>query len=263
MTWSVIPEMQGFIFSSALIGLLLSGDLAGAQTKRAPSSPKSTNAGNRRISPVKARLLKKTARKKTPKYRAAPPVDPTIGDNVDGEDLDVRRAAVAALGTIKGSVVAVDPTNGRILTIVNQNLALQGGFTPCSTIKLVTSLAALSERVVERNDVLRFGQNVSFNLTSALARSNNPYFSTLGIRLGFERVTRYAKMLGLGERAGLNIEGEQPGTIPAEPPKWGGVGMMTSFGEGFLVTPLELAALVSAISNGGTLYYLQYPRTSS
>ena len=254
--------MQGFIFSAALVGLLLSGDFAGAQTKKAPSSPKSTVTRTRKISPVKARILKKTARKK-PRYKPAPPVDPTIGDNVDGEDLDVRRAAVAALGTIKGTVVAVDPTNGRILTIVNQNLALQGGFTPCSTIKLVTSLAALSERVVERNDVLRFGRNVSFNLTSALARSNNPYFSTLGIRLGFERVTRYAQMLGLGERAGLNIEGEQPGTIPAQPPKWGGVGMMTSFGEGFLVTPLELAALVSAISNGGTLYYLQYPRTSS
>jgi cell division protein FtsI/penicillin-binding protein 2 len=36
--------------------------------------------------------------------------------------------------------------------------------------------------------------------------------------------------------------------------------MMTSFGEGFLVTPLELGAMLSAIANGGTLYYLQYPR---
>jgi penicillin-binding protein 2 len=37
--------------------------------------------------------------------------------------------------------------------------------------------------------------------------------------------------------------------------------MMTAYGEGFLVTPLELASLLSAIANGGTLYYLQYPRT--
>jgi cell division protein FtsI/penicillin-binding protein 2 len=51
--------------------------------------------------------------------------------------------------------------------------------------------------------------------------------------------------------------------IPSEPPKDGGVGMMTSFGEGFLVTPLELAALVSAIANDGTLYYLQYPRSEA
>src|SRR5262249_55414879 len=46
-----------------------------------------------------------------------------------------------------------------------------------------------------------------------------------------------------------------------EEPKAGGVGMMTSFGTGISMTPLELAALLSAISNGGTLYYLQYPRT--
>ena len=68
-------------------------------------------------------------------------------------------------------------------------------------------------------------------------------------------------MLGLGELAGLNIPGEKPGTVPAEPPKWGGVGMMMAFGEGFLQTPLELAGLLSAIANGGTMYYLQYPRT--
>src|ERR1039457_4210601 len=70
-------------------------------------------------------------------------------------------------------------------------------------------------------------------------------------------------MLGLSEKAGLEIPGEQPGVLPAEPPKNGGVGMMTSFGEGITVTPLELAALLSAIANGGTLYYLQYPRTQA
>src|SRR4051794_34900372 len=69
-------------------------------------------------------------------------------------------------------------------------------------------------------------------------------------------------MLGVGELAGLDIPGEQAGSVAAEPPKWGGVGMMTSFGEGFLMTPLELTGLLSAIANGGTLYYLQYPRTA-
>ena len=69
-------------------------------------------------------------------------------------------------------------------------------------------------------------------------------------------------MLGLGEKAGLDIPGEQPGSISAAPPKGGGMGMMTAYGEGFLVTPLELTALVSSIANGGTLYYLQYPRST-
>jgi penicillin-binding protein 2 len=145
--------------------------------------------------------------------------------------------------------------------MVNQKLALQSGFTPCSTIKLVTSLAALTENVVHRETVVPIARRTSFNLTNALAHSNNQYFSILGNRLGFERVTHYAQLFGLGEKAGLDIPGEKAGAVPAEPPKWGGVGMMTSFGEGFLVTPLELASLVSAISNGGTMYYLQYPKT--
>ena len=222
-----------------LLGLFQSVGLGGAPVKR--SRP--------------AASRKKAVRK-------PPAVDPTIGDNVDGDDLTVRRAAVAALGMVNGSVVVADPSNGRILTMVNQKLALQSGFTPCSTIKLVTSLAALNEGLIGRDTPVYIGRRLSFDLTTAVAHSNNPYFSILGNRLGFERVTYYARLLGLGEKAGLEIPGEQPGVIPDEPPKNGGVGMMTSFGEGFLVTPLELAELVSGIANGGTLYYLQYPRTA-
>ena len=195
--------------------------------------------------------------------RPAPQIDPTLGDNIDGEDLVIRRAAVTALGSVNGSVVVVDPSTGRILTIVNQKLALKSGFTPCSTIKLVTSVAALNERVIDPDTTVSITRRMRFNLTTALARSNNQYFARLGNTLGFERVTRYAQMLGLGEKASLDIAEEQPGIIPAEPPKDGGVGMMTSFGEGFLVTPLELAALVSAIANDGILYYLQYPRSEA
>ncbi|HLK50824.1 MAG TPA: penicillin-binding transpeptidase domain-containing protein [Bryobacteraceae bacterium] len=213
-----------------------------------------------------ATVVRKTARS-TPAHkrraRPLPQIDPTLGDNVDGEDLMIRRAAVAALGSVNGSVVVVDPTNGRILTIVNQKLALKSGFTPCSTIKLVTSVAALNERLIDPDTTVKITRYLRFNLTSALARSNNQYFARLGNELGFDRVTRYAQMLGLGEKAALDIPDEQPGVIPVEPPKDGGVGMMTSFGEGFLVTPLELAALVSAIANDGTLYYLQYPRSEA
>jgi penicillin-binding protein 2 len=248
--------MKAYILVALLLGGMLQnvGSLV-AQTKKVAASSKSTKK-----TPVSAKSLRK--KKAAPKYKPAPPVDPTVGDNVDGDDLEIRRAAVEALGTMNGSVVVADPTNGRILTMVNQKLALQGGFTPCSTIKLVTSIAALTENVVTRETVVPIARRTSFNLTNALAHSNNQYFSILGNRLGFERVTKYAHMLGLGELAGLDIPGERPGTVAVEPPKWGGVGMMTSFGEGFLVTPLELASLVSAIANGGTMYYLQYPRTA-
>ncbi len=193
--------------------------------------------------------------------RRTPAVDPTLGDNVDGDDLTVRRAAVEALGAQNGSVVVVDAGSGRVLSVVNQKLAFSNGFTPCSTIKLVTALAALSEHVVARDDSIRVSRRSTFSLDEALAHSNNEYFGELGQRLGFDRVTRYAKMLGLGEAAGLDIPGERPGALPGVPPKGTSMGLLTAYGSGFQVTPLQLAAIVSAIANGGTLYYLQYPRT--
>ena len=188
--------------------------------------------------------------------------DSTTNDNVDGEDLVVRRAAVEALGPFNGTVVVVDPHTGRVLTIVNQKLALKTGFQPCSTIKIVCALAALSEGLIERDSMMRLYGRTTMNLTEALARSNNPYFANLGTKLGFERVRYYAKLYGLGEPAGLNIEGESPGSLAEIAPKWGGVGMMTSFGEGVSLTTLQLAALMGAMANGGTLYYLQYPRSA-
>ncbi|HUA19296.1 MAG TPA: penicillin-binding transpeptidase domain-containing protein [Bryobacteraceae bacterium] len=189
---------------------------------------------------------------KTPTY-----ANSTDGDSVDGEDLVVRRAAVQALGPYNGAVVVVDPNTGRLLTTVNQKLAFQGSFEPCSTIKIVAALAGLSEGVIDGNDLARRRR---MNLTEALAHSNNAYFANVGEKLGYDRIVQYASMLGLGQRAGLDIDGEQPGSIASEPPS-DGLGMMTSFGEGFYMTPLELAAIVTAVANGGTLYYLQHPRS--
>src|SRR5206468_10757758 len=89
----------------------------------------------------------------------------------------------------------------------------------------------------------------------------NYFFANLGIKLGYEKVSSYAHLFGYGEKAGMNIAGEHAGYFPPKPPKNGGVGMLTSFGEEISQTPLQLAALMSALANGGTLYYLQYPRT--
>ncbi|HLH16887.1 MAG TPA: penicillin-binding transpeptidase domain-containing protein [Bryobacteraceae bacterium] len=188
--------------------------------------------------------------------------DSTAGDFIDGEDLTIRKAAVDALGPYNGSVVVVDPQTGRILTMVNQRVALGSGFQPCSTIKLAVALAGLRERMIDPVSKLRLA-GLRMDLTYALAHSNNYFFATLGTRLGYEKVSYYAHLFGYGERAGLNINGEQPGSYPPAPPKNGGVGMLTSFGEEIQQTPLQLAALLSAIANGGTLYYLQYPRSQA
>jgi penicillin-binding protein 2 len=189
--------------------------------------------------------------------------DVTEGDIATGDDPVVRQAAIDALGNMNGTVVAVEPTSGRILAMVNQKLALSSGAQPCSTIKLSVALAALSEDLITKDTEIRLGSRSRMNLTAALAHSNNAYFEALGRQLGFEKVSYYAHQFGLGEMAGYNIPGEQLGAYPdAEiPSKLGGVGKMCSFGEGISMTPMQLGALVSAIANGGTLYYLQHPAT--
>lgn len=189
--------------------------------------------------------------------------NPTEGDNPAGEDPLARQAAVEALGNLNGAVVVVDPNTGRILSIVNQKLALESAFTPCSTFKPVVGLAALKEGLITQDTQLRVGRRRHMNLTEALAVSNNRFFTRLGQMLGFRRLARYAKQLGLGQKVGWNIPGESPGRFPQAPPKDVGVGILSSYGKDIAVTPLQLAAIISAIANGGTLHYLQYPRTSA
>ncbi len=187
----------------------------------------------------------------------------TLGDVTAGEDPTVRAAAIQALGNMNGTALAIDPSSGRILAMVNQKLALSSGAEPCSTIKLTVALAALEEGLIKRDTPVSLGGGYRVDLTYALAKSINPFFEVLGRTLGFERVKHYANEFGLGELAGYQIQGEQLGIYPDQelPQKMGGVGRMCSFGESISMTPLQLGAIVSAIANGGTLYYLQHPET--
>ncbi|HVG26515.1 MAG TPA: penicillin-binding transpeptidase domain-containing protein [Acidobacteriaceae bacterium] len=187
----------------------------------------------------------------------------TAGDVTMGEDPVVRAAAVEALGNMNGTVLAIDPSSGRILAMVNQKLALSAGAEPCSTIKVSVALAALKEGLIKADTPVNLGGHYSLDLTHALAKSVNLYFEVLGRAMGFERVKHYANEFGLGELAGYDIPGEQLGVYPDNelPQAKGGVGRMCSFGESISMTPLQLGALVSAVANGGTLYYLQHPRS--
>jgi cell division protein FtsI/penicillin-binding protein 2 len=125
------------------------------------------------------------------------------------------------------------------------------------------ALAALKEGLITAETPVNLGGHYTLDLTHAMAKSVNLYFEVLGRAMGFERVKHYANEFGLGELAGYNIAGEQLGVYPETelPQESGGVGKMCSFGEGISMTPLQLGALVSAIANGGTLYYLQHPTT--
>jgi len=184
------------------------------------------------------------------------------GDVTAGEDPVIRQAAIDALDGMNGTAVVIDPSNGRILAMVNQKLALSPGAEPCSTIKITVAMAALSEGLVTSDTMVQL-PGFRMNMTQALAHSNNLYFEELGRELGFERVRHYANQFGLGELAGYQIPGEQLGVYPDQelPAAEGGVGRMCSFGQGVSLTPLQLGAYVAALANGGTLYYLQHPAT--
>ncbi len=202
----------------------------------------------------------KKAAAPTGHWRAPNYADSTAGDIALGEDPIARQAAVQGLGKLNGAVVVSDAETGQILAMVNQKLVLKNGFQPCSTIKVPVALAALSESVVDRSTQIRLYGKTSIAMTEAIAKSNNQYFASLGEKLGFDRMSYYARLFGLGEKAGSDIDGEQPGILPPSTPK-SGMGMMTSFGDGITLTPLEFAGLLGAVANGGTLFYLQYPKT--
>ncbi|MEP7271299.1 MAG: penicillin-binding transpeptidase domain-containing protein [Acidobacteriota bacterium] len=180
-------------------------------------------------------------------------------DTIEGEDLYVRRIAVQALAGRSGTVVVMDPSNGRVLTIVNQQMALGSPVKPCSTVKLIVGLGALHESVFDPNQEVQLARNGwGMSLTDAVARSNNLFFQVLGRRLGYDRVMKYAVDFGFGERTGVNYLGESTGFLPD--PGEEETGHMSSHGDGFGVTAIQLAAFTAAIANGGYLFVPRVPR---
>ena len=241
----------GVLVAALLVPLPDAGPAAKAIESSSSSKSKST-----KTSKLRKRLLPSRYRGYAPTY-----ADSVSADDPSFDDPVVREAAVSALGRYNGSVVAVDPNTGRILAVVNQRIAFSDGYIPCSTIKPTIAIAALEENVITSDTMLKVGRRKYMNLTEALAHSNNVFFEELGRRMGFDTVSKYGRLLGLGELSGYNLPDEHPGSFPTQPPAFGGVARMSSFGEGIQITPLQLAAIAAAFANGGTLYYLQYPHS--
>ena len=149
--------------------------------------------------------------------------------------------------------------HGRVLTIVNQKLAYQHGYQPCSTIKVPVALAALSETVVDRLTKIRIYGNTKVAMTEALAKSNNYYFASLGEKLGFERVSYYARFwLGRESQPEHRAGTARHSACRDAQERHGHDDQLRrrdhdhAAGNG---------GLMGALANGGTLYYLQYPKT--
>ena len=161
------------------------------------------------------------------------------------------------------------------------NRVTQALYPPGSTMKLLTAAAALQEDVANRDTRLepcagsyRFGRRVfkcwrpeghgSLTFFEAIEASCDVYFYQLGIRLGIDRLARYAGRFGLNQKTGIRLEGERSSLYPNTQwydqrygkKKWGkGVILNLSIGQGeILVTPVGLASYCAAIANGGYVY---------
>lgn len=177
-------------------------------------------------------------------------------DNTEGEDLQIRGAAINALGNRAGMVVVMEAQTGKVLTIVNQEWAVRNSYRPCSTIKLVTGVAGINENLIDDKGEIR-NSNFRMELDRALAFSNNVYFQKVGQGLGPARMYSYGRFLGLGEKTGLNTPGEVPGRLPDS----NNSARIYSHGDDTEVTPVQLAVMVSALTNGGKVVVPQVPRT--
>lgn len=179
-------------------------------------------------------------------------------DNTEGEDLNVRRIAVNALGGHAGSVVVMEAQTGKVLTVVNQDWAVRSSIRPCSTIKLVTGVGGVNEGIIDKTDGSI--ENVSTNrkLDDAVAYSDNGYFQRVGKILGNEKMIEYARDLGLGQPTGINLEGETAGRLAIG----NNNARIYSHGDDFEVSTIQLAVMAAAITNGGHRVLPRIPRNS-
>lgn len=177
-------------------------------------------------------------------------------DNVEGEDLQIRQSAINALGSHAGSVVVMEAQTGKVLTIVNQDWAVRDSVKPCSTIKLVTGVAGLNEGVINKENGSIRDTPSRRDLDDALAYSDNGYFQRAGSIVGNSKMIEYARELGLGQPTGLNMEGEAAGKLAIG----NNNARIYSHGDDFEVSTVQLAVMVSAITNGGRRVIPRVPR---
>jgi cell division protein FtsI/penicillin-binding protein 2 len=178
-------------------------------------------------------------------------------------DRAVGEACSRGLGRAAGAVVAMDPKTGRVIALVNPSYGLFHAFQPCSVFKIVVAIGGLSEGIITPDTVIdcsggcwMWPGHGPIDLRRALAVSCNPYFERVGERLGYDRVQKYARLLGLGTPSGINLTGETAGRVPTAV-RVDQVGHLSSHAAGISTSAVQLAVLLSAAINGGIVFQPQ------
>ncbi|MBU4353957.1 MAG: penicillin-binding protein 2 [Proteobacteria bacterium] len=160
-----------------------------------------------------------------------------------------------------------------------ENRTLKGQYPPASTFKIVMAVAGLEEKVITPGTIIycngampvgnhvfhcwRKGGHGPMNLHRAMVHSCDIYFYEVGRRLGIDRINEWSRRFGLGAATGLDLDKEMPGLAPSSAwkkarfhqPWHEGETILVSIGQGYnLTTPIQMARVVAAIANGGSVY---------
>lgn len=193
--------------------------------------------------------------------------------------------AVIESGAKNGMALVMESDTGKVLAMANyptfnpnsysrysqaqlRNRTVADSFEPGSTFKVFLIAAALEENVVKPADAFNC-ENGSYNIAGRtihdthkygrltvgeiLKYSSNIGAAKIGFKLGDDRLARYLRNFGFGERSGIDLPGESPGNL-RDNKRWYGVDLATiSFGQGVSASAVQLTAAVSAVANGGNL----------
>ena len=198
----------------------------------------------------------------------------------------VLQDGVREYGAAGGSIVIMDPASGEILALANaptfnpnayarssegdrRNRGIQDLYEPGSTFKLVTAAGALEEGLISPDDLIDVSQGYVrigsrqiddvhrygvLSFTDVIVKSSNVGAIKVGFKLGPERLGRYVSRFGFGQTLVPDFRGENPGIVWSPAKLDAGAVASVSMGYQVGVTPVQMAAAVSSIANGGTLY---------
>jgi cell division protein FtsI (penicillin-binding protein 3) len=186
---------------------------------------------------------------------------------------------------ISATAIVMDPNTGEVLAMANRpgfnpnnwsgypsqdwkNRAVTDLYEPGSTFKLVTASGALEEGVVRPTDVIDCGngeievagrvihaaENEGGRLTfsEVIQKSNNVGTIKVALKLGPQRLFKYAKAFGFGEKTGVDLPGEAGGKL-RDISKWSGLSVASvAIGQEVSVTPLQMLTAMNCIANGGS-----------
>ncbi|MCK5350863.1 MAG: penicillin-binding protein 2, partial [Desulfobacula sp.] len=220
--------------------------------------------------------LQKTAQKLLEnKEGAIVAIDPDNGDILvmaSSPSFD-QNDFIGGISSKKWKALMTDPGKPMI------NKAIQAEYPPASTYKIITSFAALEEKHIDVNTTaycpgfFKYGNRAyrcwkkqghgELSIIDALAQSCDVFYYQAGVKAGVDALAQYARGSGLGKKTGIMLENEKKGLIPTSIWKkkrynesWqGGETLSVAIGQSYnLVTPLQMAVLMAAVGNGGTLY---------